>query len=36
MKTRGKLVDISAINVSELECWIHESSDRTLLLLSLV
>lgn len=28
MKARGKPVDISAINVSELESWIHESTDR--------
>ncbi|KAF0237839.1 MAG: hypothetical protein FD181_811, partial [Prolixibacteraceae bacterium] len=24
MKTRGKPVNISGINVNELECWIHE------------
>ena len=28
MKTRGKPVNISGINVNELECWIHESPDR--------
>lgn len=28
MRTRGKAVDISAINVSELEQWIQEDTDR--------
>ncbi|KAF0234783.1 MAG: hypothetical protein FD181_3614, partial [Prolixibacteraceae bacterium] len=28
MKTRGKPVNISGINVNELECWIHERPDR--------
>jgi transposase len=28
MKTRGKPVDVSAINVAELEQWIREDTDR--------